>query len=307
MNDMTQQTEAFAFPSVMRGLDFQTYLEIEALNSHGAQTILDKSALHFQWERENSKPASDAMTTGTLFHELVLEPEKAAYRVIPECADKVSNAGKAALVDFYCRAMECDAPQVDGVSADGKRLSAQLEILEARFAESGLYAVKQSAFERAVAMRDSLMSRPVAKALFADGDPEVTLLWRDREFGAPKKARVDWLPEGHEILVDIKTIASAGWEEAMKAIAKFGYRLQAAHYLEGARACGLRHSAFALYFVESEPPHGVRPVYIDPSDIAEGAQKLRAATRIYSECLETGYWPSYPDEIEKANLPKWAK
>lgn len=307
MNAITSQTEAFAFPSVMHGIPFETYLEIEALNSHGAQTILDKSAYHFRWERENHKPASDAMTKGTLFHELVLEPEKAAYRIIPEDADKASNAGKLALVDFYCQALELDAPRIEGKMADGVRLSAQLDILEARFADSGLYAVKEGVFQQAVSMRDALMSKPIARALFEDGSREVTLLWRDREFGAPKKARVDWLPEGHEILVDLKTTASAGWEEAMKAIAKFGYRLQAAHYMEGARACGLNHSAFALYFVESEPPYGVRSVYIDSHDIAEGAQKLRAATRIYAECLETGYWPGYPDEIEQASLPKWAK
>ena len=307
MTDLTTQTEAFGFPSVIQGLDFSTYLEIEALNSHGAQTILDKSPAHFAYEREHPREQSAAMRLGTLLHDLLLEPEKCAYRIIPEGADKASNMGKEVLVSFYCAALEREAPRIEEKLADGKRLSAQLDILEASFAERGLYAVKQEAFGRAQRMRDSLFANPIAKSILDDGSPEVTLLWRDREFQVPKKARVDWLPEAHEIMPDIKTIAAAGWEDTMRSVAKFGYRLQAAHYLEGAAAVGLPHKIFALFFVESDPPHGVRLVHFDPRDVQEGAARLRAATRQYAEAVASGRWPGYPVEIERIDLPKWAK
>lgn len=302
------QTEPFEFPSIMRGLPFETYVGIEALNSHGAQTIMDLSPYHFRWHRDNDEDEpSPAKRLGTLFHELVLEPERNAYRVIPDGADKASNANKLALVNFYCASMECEPPYIDVKLADGKLLSAQLEILEEQFSTSGLYAVKQAAFDAARQMRDGLFSKRVARALFADGEAEVTLLWEDREFGARKKARVDWLPEGHDLMVDIKSIDSAGWAEAMKSIARYGYRPQAAHYLEGGNACGLPHHTFALAFVESSKPYQSRIVYFDNDDIAEGSNRMRVATKSYSECVASGHWPGYPEEIEKADLPKWSK
>jgi hypothetical protein len=156
-------------------------------------------------------------------------------------------------------------------------------------------------------IRDNLVGKPLISEFLADGSPEATLIWRDAEFGILKKARVDWMPHGHDVMLDLKTIPRAGFDDCMRAISRYGYRLQGAHYTEGSGAVFGERRIFILIFMEKEPPNHSRAISFTDEQLAEGRQKLRVASRRYAEAMASGVWPSYPPIIEEANLPRWAK
>jgi len=298
---MTQQTDAFAFPSVMRGVPFDTYLEIEAASSSAIKIALAESMLHV---REKARKETMAMRRGTLLHEMLLEPDAKRYIVLAEGAAKNSNAGKELYVRSLAEALEIDVPHYDG-KALGKFLDAQITALLEMADDAGLYIVDQATHAQAVAMRDAILSHPIASIILEDFEPELTVLARHDETGCPVKTRADIWSNKMDLLGDIKTTDSAGYDAYVRKCGTYQYHVQAALYEWAALANGPRR-AFRHIVVESEPPYGVRVMGFDEEAMTYGWQRCLAAFPRFAEAYATGYWPSYPDEIESISLPRWA-
>ena len=211
------QTEPFAFPSLIRDLPFETYLAIEAASASGIKTMLAKSPKHV---REEPHKESDAMTLGTLAHEMILEPEARRYIVLREDAGKTSNAAKGAYVASLCDAMQCDSPDVEK-AAFGKMLDQAIELLTAKAAEDGRYIVTLDQHAQASKMYEAVMANPLARIIIEDCESEVTMLANDPETGCPVKGRADIWCTGHDLIGDIKTTDSAGYEDYSRACGKF--------------------------------------------------------------------------------------
>ncbi len=121
---------------------------------------------------------------------------------------------------------------------------------------------------------------------------EVSLFWTDRERNVPCKARLDgWFPG---TVVDLKTVGSADEWTVLSQLRKLQYHVQAAHYLAGAKACGLQADIFCLVCIEAQPPHYCAAYTIDRETI-EAAELIRfEAIARFNYCLTTGDWPTYP-------------
>lgn len=185
-------------------------------------------------------------------------------------------------------------------------------------------------------MAQQLRQHPIASALFAPGSgrPERTLIWQawgnyteesaDVERGhvvlpapVPCRALVDWLPEsvwqalphpGRRVLLpDYKTCASAAPDDAVKAIARYGYHVQGAWYLAGLRALGLANddARFLLVMQEKTPPYLVTVIEPDATAMRLGAMRVREAIDVYAQCTADGRWPGYSDDVVLAELPPW--
>jgi hypothetical protein len=159
-------------------------------------------------------------------------------------------------------------------------------------------------------MAMAVLCHPVAGVLFSgDGDAEKSLFWRDGEYGIMRRARLDWLPgprPGRMIVPDLKTAVSADPAALPRAMANFGYHIQAPWYLDGIRALGLDDDpAFVFVFAEKEPPYLVTVVQLDDDAMRAGRELGRRATEMYRDCTQAGKWPGYSDEIELISLPPW--
>ncbi|AHF03419.1 exonuclease VIII [Marichromatium purpuratum 984] len=193
------------------------------------------------------------------------------------------------------------APVVDRRTKAGKAEWAEFQAdAEAR----GLLVVTADQMTRAQAMRDAVIAQPFARALLADGDPEVTMLW-ERD-GVSCKARADWVCGGHQVIVDLKTAADASEQGFRRAVGQWRYHMQAAHYIDAARATGLGERTFVFIVVESEPPHGVALYQLGERELHAGGVRIRRAMDAYRECVDTGSWPGYPTEISPIELAPWA-
>jgi hypothetical protein len=206
-----------------------------------------------------------------------------------------------------------EGPEIVIVDADDWRTKAAREQRdEAR--DNGAVPLLRREHDEIRAMADALRQHPLAAALFNPdhGQPEQTLIWRDRPTGVMRRARLDWLPDpgpGRLIIPDYKTCRSAEPEALARAVHSYSYHQQADWYRAGARALGLadEHAAFVFVCQEKTAPYLVTVVELDAATLRIGAARNRRALEIYAECSRTGRWPGYGDDIAYLSLPPWAE
>lgn len=197
-------------------------------------------------ERYKAGGSQEALDFGTLFHTVVLEPEK---------VDGI--AAELGIVVLE--------PSVIGLTVKGEKSAnpTQTTAWKDKVAEvekSGQRVMTADKWaewlRRAEAMRDAAAAHEQASALlFGDGTSEASLFWQPSD-GPAHKARFDRLLDGCG--VDLKSTNAQPGEDALtKAVLNYGYDVSAAHYLEVANGLELGVTAFWLVFVSKEPPHYV--------------------------------------------------
>ncbi len=208
----------------------------------------------------------------------------------------------------HCAILEPDALERRYAPTDLDRRGTKAWDAEA-LAAGGRELVKRADFDEALAMRDAVHAHATARELLADAITERTLTWTDPETGVPCKARLDIYSV---CPADLKTTADAsphGW--GMAAISS-GYYLQAAHYLEGCRACGLNADGMPFIVVEKEFPHVVEVYELDPRLLDITARRRIDYLRAWREALAVRAHglplPGYTggNGIHQLTAPMWA-
>lgn len=198
------------------------------------------------------------------------------------------------------------------VEADDWRTNAAKEARDAAH-ERGAVPLKSKDMRTVEAMALALHQHPIAAALLrADfGVPEASLFWRDDKTGVFRRGRVDWLPhprDGRMIVADYKTADSAEPQAFARSAAKYGYHMQAAWYLDAVEALDLADDAAFVFIVqEKTAPYLVSVVELDALALRIGRQRNRQAIDTYVECMTTGIWPGYADDVALVSLPRWAE
>jgi hypothetical protein len=255
-------------PNVYPGVDFPTYRSWGAVNNSLLWTLKSRSPLHAKYERENPEDPTDDMVFGQQLHALVLEPAAwdARYVVCPPC-DKRTTAGKAVYAEFQS-------------------------------SQNGREEVSHKNYEKMVACAGSVRAATCA-GLVKGGRNELCLVWDDPETGVRMKARCDCVHEDTwdgDIIVDVKTTASAREEDFRQSIRKYGYFMQAAIYCAGWEVLTGHTPEFTILAVEKKPPFAVAAYPLGPKTMDAGRIAFRRALAQYIECEKSGRWPGYqPD------------
>ena len=162
-------------------------------------------------------------------------------------------------------------------------------------------------------MASVIRAHPIAGQLLDPerGKAEQSLFWADEDTGVRRRARLDWwLPAGdlgRAIAVDYKTTSSADPDAIAKAVANYGYYMQADWYCDGIRALSLdTDPAFLFVFQEKEPPYLITVAELDDEARRAGRARNRQAVERFRDCSEAGVWPGYSDDIAYISLPPWA-
>lgn len=266
---------------VYADLSNDAYHKLQALSSSGINLLL-RSPLHF-WDRRinpdgEGEGESDALTEGSAIHTYILEPAQFAARfmLIPDGIDRRTKVGKAAWADLTAQA----------AAGDMTLLSAEQ-------------------WERVRQIGEAVMAHPVLSKVFVDGKVEYSILWTDPDTGVQCKARPDYWRTA--LLVDLKSTEDARADVFRRSVAKYGYHVQAAHYLDGiARATGEQHSNFLHAVVEKSRPFGIGAYVLDDDALKQGRMLCRQARETMARCLDTGEYPGYPAEVQTLGLPAWA-
>lgn len=251
------------------------------IGSSGLRTIINECPARF-WSSYYLNPdaiprETEALKTGKAAHRYILEGgdefEK-THTVLPEGHDGRTKAGKAVAAEILA---------------------------------SGKAVIKRDQYEMIKAMRRAIEQHPIACNAFVNGIPELSAFAIDEETGIWLKARPDYTPRMGAIYPDYKTSVSSNPEEFSKQVARYGYHMQQAHYVDVLEAAGAPPPE-GFYFVvqEKKPPYVVTCQTIGQVAMEWGAMLNRKAIRIAADCLNSGRWPGYSDKIEVAELPYWA-
>jgi len=206
-----------------------------------------------------------AMRFGSLAHCAVLEPDELSkrYQLAP---DRRTKEGKAAVVEM---------------------------------AAAGIEAVSEADMVLAVNMAVAVHGHPTAGALLQSGQAEQSFWWDDIATGMRCKCRPDWF-DGTTI-VDLKTCQDASPTGFAKAVANFGYSIQAAHYLAGTLA-----TRFIFVAVEKTAPYAIGVYELNTEALIHGSIARHNALQRIQDCRAINEWPGYTDGIQTLQLPGWA-
>lgn len=251
-----------------------------SLSSTGARRLLPPSCpALYRHEVDNPPPAKKTFDLGHAAHAMVL------------------GTGPELVV-------------VPGARWDTK--AAKEQVAAAR--ERGAVPLKQDEYDQVQAMAAKLREHPIAMNLLRPegGQPELSLFWVDPETRIYCRGRTDWLDltrPGRLIVPDYKTCVSAAPDDLQRAIYDHGYHQQADWYLGGLRALGLANedAQFLFVFQEKRAPYLVTVAQVDPFALRIGAHLNREARHLYRECVQSGRWPGYTDDVALISLPGWVE
>lgn len=246
-----------------------------SLSVSGAKLLLQAPA-KFDYARRNGSKSTKSMDTGTRVHAIVLGKGEEHLKFLDfenYRTDKAKDARDAAI-------------------AAGK-----IPTLPHEWAQAQVIA-------------DAMLSHPTTGGLLTEGDAEVSMFWRDPEFGIMLRARADYLTHfgGLPTMVDVKKTADASPEGFAKSVYEYGYHRQDPHYREGWAAilgCDWQDIDFMFAVVEEEPPHLVATYRILPEHVELGREQNRIARERFRDCVKTDTWPGYSEEIEDLELPRY--
>lgn len=239
---------------------------------------INKCPAWFKYCLDNPTEQTPAMRLGAATHALVLEPEtfEKDYAVAPEI-NRRTKAGKLDWEEFC-------------LASSGKDVLSMQEAETAR-------AISEAVYGNAAARR----------VLSADSRVEHGVYWNDPITGTLCKCKPDmW--RNDNILVDLKTTKCASPAEFAKSAYNFRYHVQAAYYMDGVeQVTGERPKGFVFVAVETSAPYLVSVFAADDQMILLGQDAYRQDLDLYAECMESGIWPGYPEEVVSLQLPPWAK
>lgn len=237
------------------------------LSPSGAKTLLRLPA-EYAWERGHPKAPTRSQVIGTCVHALVLEGRK-TYAVVGNRATKAGKAEAAAA------------------------------------AEAGLTAVTAAEASDIEGMAQAVLEHPTAAGILSDGAPEQAVIWADPDTGVTCRGFIDWL-RGNAI-VDLKTAKDASPSGFGKDAANLHYDLQAAFYQDGIEHLTGETLPFLHVAVENTAPYFVAVHQLPPEALDRGQYDMRRAIYLYNECVSTGEWPAYGDEVIRTEWPRWAR
>lgn len=250
-----------------------------ALSYSGAKHLL-RSGAHFRQAIDHPPPTTAATELGTDLHSRVLlgkEGFDALYLSLPEGLDCRRTADKKLRDELREQA-----------EAEGKLIR-----------PAGTLAVIES-------MAASVEQNPLAMALLAGAEIEVSMSFTDPATGCPAKGRMDAFRRDAGAVIDLKTCQDASPAGFARQCLNYGYGIQCHAYLAGLRSLGIEADSFVLIALEKAAPYCCA-VYSAPAALIElGKRKWEEACRRYVEYSEAGVWPGYPTDIRELELPAWA-
>lgn len=246
--------------SVYRGI--KDHISISELNLLDKAPIVFKKYIIDGVERKKSK----ALRIGTLWHTVLLEPEKIGDFIVSRSDDERTLFFKEA---------------------------------EKEAKEKNTIAVSKKELDQALTARDEIMSHPKIKTLLQGALVERAMFWESD--GVKCKGKFD--AYNHGALIDFKTTESIrGFQDS---ILSYNYHRQMAFYLDGLNACDVSCNRVYWIVCEKESPYLHKVFECDKESIFFGRQEYRELLKKYKECKLTNVWPGLNHDVEVTGLPKW--
>lgn len=271
MEDIEQTSSGF-----VAGMAGAAYHAREAMSYSRLKVLRDQSPAHLRHQLDHPEEPAPAMVLGQWVHACVLEPAR------------------------------WDAEYAPGPPGDRRTKEYRAALEELRRHQPGAQIVPADEYARCLAIRECIRAHRGAHGVLAQGQHELSAFWRDPQTGMDTKARFDSMTQSLGAIVDLKTTVDAGPAAFERSIYRFGYYLQAALYVEGARLLDLPILHYVIIAVEKDPPYAVGCYRLLDDVIRAGDEELKPLKDLYARCALENKWPGYPQTVEDLSLPRWA-
>lgn len=253
-------------------MSFNEYKEIKALNQSAIKEILENPFFYANGI-EKPRAESPALDFGSLMHDFVLSPDEIGqkYHILS------------------------DIDKLDMRKKEHKELKENAE-------SKGLTIIDGETYKKAKELLE--LNGDLFNALFSKGFKESVYL--SEMDGIDCKARFDFISDEKNI-IDLKFVRSSRKADFIKAVANFGYHIQAKFYSDivGARS-------FIFCAVEKEYPYMIGLYQLAPEALEFAGEKIKQAFDIIKniEKYKRNVWldDALPDEIsvQTITLPTFA-
>lgn len=228
---------------------------------------LTSSPAYFRYRMDNPSPATDALTFGSVFHKLALEPRyfSREFLIAPEI-NRRTNAGREQYATIMARA------------------------------EAGHRTViEQDMYDLAAAMVQSLMKNRYARLLLDGAQVERSFFWTDEITGTRCKCRPDAINVvgSTAYIIDLKSCLHADPSAFRKDAVAYGYPLQTAMCREGVRRATGLDCKFIFACVEKSAPHLNALYEADELFLRYGEDQMRELLDLHHDCTLSGNWYGY--------------
>lgn len=279
-------------PGLYRGISNADYHAGEGISGSYLVNLIQWSPAHAKWDREHDNQTA-AKKQGTDFHCAMLEPGRfdREYVVLPD----------------DCR------------PGSGPGMKARKEEFEARAAAEGQTIITPEEKIMLGAMVKSVQGCRSAMGLLQGGEAELSGYFYDPIYpDVLCKIRPDWLNKDARVILDAKKTRDARPHAFREEIYRRGYHLKAAFQLYGmTQITRIEHRDFYWIVCEGAPPNkgetepkaypGVMVYKATDDQIQDGLIAVQEALKAHQECLESGEWPGYPDEVVELDRPGWVR
>jgi len=235
-----------------------------------------KSPAHYLASLTTPRKETPAMRIGSIFHGMVLEPDRVKIAVAPQC-DKRTKEGKATWEAFCTENAGAEIVTAD----EGEMLN-------------GMVA--------------SVKAHPAASALLSGaGIAEGSCWWYDDQSGELCRCRPDFYRRDLGIIVDLKTTDDASPAGFARSIWKYGYHRQSALYMDGvSESTGDIIKGFVFVVVEKAPPYCTATYRLDMQGEEAGRVSYQSLLLDLADCKINRNFPAYSTKIETISLPAYA-
>lgn len=131
---------------------------------------------------------------------------------------------------------------------------------------------------------------------------EVPLFWTDTDTGLLCKCRIDALSSSAAI--DLKTTTDASGRAFQRDAFKYGYHVQAAHYLNGIEAVKGKRPEWYFITIEKAAPYVIHIFRASEQFIEYGEYMRNELLEAVKRCTESGNWAGYT--MNELDAPEWA-
>lgn len=283
-------------PKAFAKLSNDIYHALPGLSSSKLKVIAEQSTLHSNLSTHEDSEAKDF---GSFLHAVILEPETldTSYLRSDEPAPSRSTKEGKEIAQRFTE--ETGLQIVD--SDDWKR-----KWFEWKYPGKKRISDKWESAARSIV--ELIDDHPI-KAILANSQKELSLFWQEEGF--LMKAKPDILMHNN-MLVDLKTCASASPQSIRRSIEQFNYHWQLAFHARGIKAVsGIMPPALGWIFVETSPPYGISMVQMPDEMLDIANDCIEAAIMKYEyeteQIARKKFKHPYGTEWRFAKVSPWLK
>jgi sulfur relay (sulfurtransferase) DsrC/TusE family protein len=225
------------------------------VSSSCLKSVAKRSVYHYL--NTNFSTSSDALTIGSAFHTLVLEPHLFDEEFhVAQKIDRRTKAGKA-----------------------------KAAALEAELIAQGKMSITEENWAMIKNMRDNILADKVCSEILTGGEPEVSFYVEDFH-GIKVRVRPDYL--GEDYIVDLKSCQDAAPDMFSRDIYKYNWKLQAAFYADV-----LGMDKFYFLASEKKSPYHCQLYLMSQKSLDYGRKMYLKAIEDWKRYLDSGIAPGY--------------